>query len=133
MMKRLLSLIPFILLIIGCNETFLSNGNGKPLSFSGESDNWKGEYSVIISENGTREDGDFVFSYKNGSSKTFFRKIEVVINNGETKYIEYGTRGSMVRFFLSSSGGAVMQEDLPIKVTIKWDNEKQESFELESK
>jgi len=130
MMKRLLFLIPFILLIIGCNETSLSNG--KSLSFSGESDNWKGEYSAIISENGTREDGDFVFTYKNGSSKTSFKNIEIVINDGETKIKENGTKGSTIRLGLSSSGGAVTEEDLPIKVTIKWDD-KQESFELESR
>lgn len=129
-MKRLLFLIPFILLIIGCNETSLSNG--KSLSFSGESDNWKGEYSAIISENGTREDGDFVFTYKNGSSKTSFKNIEIVINDGETKIKENGTKGSTIRLGLSSSGGAVTEEDLPIKVTIKWDD-KQESFELESR
>ena len=129
-MKRLLFLIPFILLIIGCNETSLSNG--KSLSFSGESDNWKGEYSAIISENRTREDGDFVFSYKNGSSKTSFKNIEIVINDGETKIKENGTKGSTIRLGLSSSGGAVTEEDLPIKVTIKWDD-KQESFELESR
>ena len=81
MMKRLLFLIPFILLIIGCNEIFLSNGNGKPVSFLGVSNNWKGEYSAIISENGPREDGNSSVNVEKIKNHSVFRIAKSNINN----------------------------------------------------
>lgn len=125
MKKRLLFLIPFICMIVGCSDKYLS--------FSGESDNWKGEYSANISDNGTRENGKYVFGYKNATSDTSFRNLEIVINDGEAVRKEDFLKGATIVISSSCSGCAVTQEDNPIKVSIKWDDEKEETFKLEAK
>lgn len=125
MKKRLLLWVPFILLIVGCND--------KTISFSGESDNWKGEYSANISDNETREDGKYIFGYKKATSDTTFKNLEIVINDGETKWNENNYKGTTISISSSCTGCAVTQEDQPIDVTIKWDEGEEESFKLEPK
>ena len=125
MKKRLLFLFSSILLIVGCND--------ETLSFSGESDNWKGEYTANISDNETREDGKYVFGYKNATKDISFKNLEIVINGGETKWNENNYNAATVSISSSCTGCAVPQEDQPVDVTIKWDDGKEESFKLEPK
>lgn len=127
-MKKPLSfliLIASVVLIVGCNND--------TISFSGESENWKGEYTANISENSTREDGEYIFRYKNTTSEPTFKNLEIVINDGELDLKEEVFKGTTKKMPTSCSGCAVTQKEVPIKVTIKWDKEKEESFELEPK
>ncbi|RST76173.1 hypothetical protein D4T97_005160 [Siminovitchia acidinfaciens] len=123
MKKRLLFLVPFILLSVACNQ--------KTISFSGESDYWKGEYSANISDKGTREDGKYIFGYKNATSDTSFDWVEIEINDGETGRKEENFKGATIIIPRSCSGCSVTREDTAIKVRIKWDGEMEESFVLE--
>ena len=125
MKKRLLLLVPLIFFIVGCND--------KHLSFSGESENWKGEYSANISDNETKEDGKYIFGYKKVTSDTSFKNLEITINDGETKWNESDYKAATISISSSCSGCSTPQEDQPIDVTIKWDDGKEESFKLEPK
>ena len=124
MKKRLLMLMPFIFLIVGCND--------KHLSFSGESENWKGEYSANVSDNETREDGKYIFGYKKATNDTSFKNLEIIINDGETEWSESDYKAATISITSSCSGCSTRQKDDSIDVTIKWDDGKVESFKLES-
>ena len=122
MKKQLLLLISFIFLMAGCNDN--------TITFSGESDNWEGEYSAILSDNESRKDGEYLFGYKNAKKDTAFKNLKIVINDGETELYETDFKVATVVINDSCSGCAFKSEDEPINVTIKWDG-KEESFLLE--
>lgn len=105
----------------GCDSKFIS--------FSGKSDNWKGEYTAYISDNGTREEGKYVFGCKHATRDQSFDFIEVEINDGETDLREENVKGPTIAMSTSCSVCSVTREDTAIKVTIRWDDKK-ESFEL---
>lgn len=91
-----------------------------------------GEYSANIFDNGSREDGEYIFAYKNSTPKTSFKNLEIVINDGETQRKETNFKGATIEISTSCSGCLVSQKDKSINVNIKWDNGKEESFVLES-
>ncbi|QPA30453.1 hypothetical protein [Thermaerobacillus caldiproteolyticus] len=120
MKEPFLFVILLVSILVGCSD--------KHIFLSGESENWKGEYSANIS--GNREDGNYLFGYKNGEKDTKFKNLEIVINdgNGETVRKEDIHKGATIRISSSCSGCAVTREDEPIKVTIKWDDKNEETF-----
>jgi major membrane immunogen (membrane-anchored lipoprotein) len=122
MKKTFLFVIILVSILVGCNS--------KHIFLSGESESWKGEYSAYI--NGNREDGNYLFGYKNGEKDTKFKNLEIIINvnDGETVLKEDNHEGATVRIPTSCSGCAVTREDEPIKVTIKWDDKNEETFYL---
>jgi major membrane immunogen (membrane-anchored lipoprotein) len=121
--KPVLFMIFLALLLMGCSN--------KTIIFSGESDNWKGNYTANI--DGTREDGEFVFGYKNATNNTEFKNLEVIINDGETIRKEGNHRGATVRIPTSCSGCLVTDKNEPIKVTVKWNTQKEETFLLKAR
>ncbi|MBA2871344.1 putative lipoprotein NlpE involved in copper resistance [Anoxybacillus calidus] len=66
MKKPFLFVILLVLILVGCNN--------KHIFLSGEGENWKGEYSANI--NGNREDGNYIFGYKNGEKDTKRRRMK---------------------------------------------------------
>lgn len=96
----------------GCDSKFIS--------FSGKSDNWKGEYTAYISDNGTREEGKYVFGCKHATRDQSFDFIEVEINDGETDLREENVKGPTIAMSTSCSVCSVTREDTAIKVTIRW-------------
>jgi major membrane immunogen (membrane-anchored lipoprotein) len=120
MKKTFLFVILLVSILAGCSDKYIF--------LSGESKNWRGEYSANI--DGNREDGNYLFGYKNGEKDTKFKNLEIVINDGETVLKEEMHKGATVSIPTSCSGCAVTREDVPIKVTIKWDGKNKETFYL---
>lgn len=100
-------------------------------SFVGESDHWKGEYTIDKAGDHTTE--VFTFNYKN-AKKTSFKNLEVTLKVGSSNVQQKEPlhNGSTVVVNRSYSGGANNNEK-KIPVTIKWDNKYKESFSLEQK
>ncbi|QOR64921.1 hypothetical protein IM538_13815 [Cytobacillus suaedae] len=121
-MKKAIFLFVMILVtvLVGCGNKYFH--------FSGESDSWKGEYSANI--DGTREDGEFVFGFKNANKDSTFKNLVIVINEGETEQRSDNHKGATVKISSSCSGCTVTSENEQIKVTIKWDDENEETFFL---
>ena len=109
-----------LLVLVGCSNEYIL--------LSGESENWKGEYSANI--DGNSEDGNYTFGYKNGENEPEFKNLKIIINDGETDRREDNHKGATVRIPSSCSGCSVTKEDVPIKVTIKWDDKNEETFYL---
>jgi major membrane immunogen (membrane-anchored lipoprotein) len=120
MKKPFLFVILLVSILVGCSN--------KHIFLSGESENWRGEYSANI--DGNREDGNYTFGYKNGEKDINFKSLEVIINDGETVLKDDNHEGATIRIPSSCSGCAVTREDEPIKVTIKWDDKNEETFYL---
>nr|WP_263327179.1 hypothetical protein [Neobacillus sp. Marseille-Q6967] len=121
MKKPILTVIFFVLFLVGCGIE--SN------RFSGESDNWKGEYATNI--DGTSENGVYTFGFKNATNATTFKNLEIAINDGEIHEREEEHKGATVKIPTSCSGCAVTPENETIKVTIKWNDKNEETFFLE--
>ncbi|MED1792858.1 hypothetical protein P4V54_09255 [Brevibacillus nitrificans] len=120
MKKPFLFVILFISILVGCGNDYIF--------LSGESENWKGEYSANI--DGNKENGNYLFGYKNGNNATEFKNLEIVINDGETVQKEDKHKGTTIRISTSCSGCSVTNKDEPIKVTIKWDDKNEDTFYL---
>ncbi|MGM0923557.1 MAG: hypothetical protein ACQEWW_20510 [Bacillota bacterium] len=120
-MKKTIVLISLVIYLVGCGNKFIR--------FNGESDNWKGEYSTNI--DGTRENGEYTFSFKNAKNDTTFENLQIVINDDETRLIEDIHKGATVKISSSCSGCSVTSEDEIIKVNINWDVQNEETFFLE--
>ncbi|WP_026677904.1 hypothetical protein [Fictibacillus gelatini] len=118
-MKKLL-LFLILLVLAGCNEKYIF--------LSGDGDHWKGEYSANIE--GDREDGKYTFRFKHGGSDTRFRKLNIVINNGETVLKKSDYKGATVKIPSSCSGCSVTDDEKSIEVTIKWGDHNEETFYL---
>jgi hypothetical protein len=65
--------------------------------------------------------------------KTEFKNLEVTINDGETIRREENHTGATVRIPTSCSGCLVTDKNEPIKVTIKWNTRKEETFLLKAR
>jgi hypothetical protein len=120
MKKSFAFIILFVLILVGCSNTYIH--------FSGESKNWTGKYSANIV--GNNEDGSYEFHFKNGGSGTKFRTVEININNGITSKREDNVKGVTITIPSSCKGCSVTTENKSIKVTIKWNSENEESFYL---
>lgn len=121
-MRRIILLTIIIVLILaGCGM--------KIIRFSGESDNWKGEYTANVDD--TSEDGQYIFSFKNVQKEPSFTNLEITINDGQIRQKEDRHQGATVNIPTSCSGCAVTPKNRPIKVNVKWENENEETFFLE--
>ncbi|WP_199427071.1 hypothetical protein [Thermaerobacillus caldiproteolyticus] len=96
-MKKPFLFVIFLVSILGCSNEFIF--------LSEESENWKGEYSANI--DGNREDGNYIFGYKNGEKDTKFKNLEIIINDGETVLKADNHEGATVRISSSCSGCGV--------------------------
>ncbi len=108
-----------LLLLVGCsNET---------LHFKGESEHWRGKYTANI--DGTREDGQYEFHFKDGVKMKKNLEINVDEPHGSSNRTESESDETVIRMKTSCSGCAVTKNSDVFKVTIKWDGN-EESFEL---
>jgi major membrane immunogen (membrane-anchored lipoprotein) len=123
MSKPILFMIILVLSLVGCSN--------KTIIFSGESVNWKANYTANI--DGAREDGEFIIGYKNATNNTTFKNLVVIVNDGETIRKEGHHRGATVRIPTSCSGCLVTDKNEPIKVTVKWNSENKETFFLKAR
>ena len=121
-MKKFLTVIVFVFFLVGCGNEFIT--------FSGESDNWKGKYATNI--DGSRENGEYTFGFKDATNVTAFKNLEIVINDGKTHLREEYHKGATVKIPTSCSGCAVTPKDATIKVAIKWNDKNEETFFLEN-
>ncbi len=117
-------LVPTLLLLIlyGCNNDFIS--------LTGESAYWKGEYSARI-EN-TSEHGEYIFNYKETKKDTDFNYVEVLINDETVRKEENFGSATAIKMEKFCDSCSVTDKNEPIKVTIKWNEENEETFYLKS-
>ncbi|OCA81961.1 hypothetical protein [Pseudobacillus wudalianchiensis] len=121
MQKLLSAFILFMLtLTAGCSSDMIG--------FSGESDSWKGEYSAVKSD--TNEHGEYRFTYKHAARDTSFKNLTIMIHNGETVRQEDFFKGATIVISIAGSGSGLTRESDPIPVTIKWDEDQEESFTM---
>lgn len=123
-MKRIsLVLSIAFLLLVGC-----SNDSLHSLHFKGESEHWKGEFSTKITD-GTNEEGQFVFRFKEG--KQMKKNLEINIDKGNGHIIQKESENdkTIITMPQSCSGCSVTKDSAVFNVTIKWDDQK-ESFKL---
>jgi len=120
-MRKIYLIISFIfLMMVGCsNESLL---------FKGESDHWKGEYSADITDS-TREDGKYIFHFKDGKQMKKNIEIDIDNDNSHTNIKEEKNDDAIITIPNACSGCSVTKDSSIIKVTIKW-NGKEESFDL---
>lgn len=121
-MKKILTVVVFAFFLVGCGNEFIT--------FSGENDNWKGRYATNV--NGSRENGEYTFGFKDATNLTTFKNLEIVINDGKIHLIEEQHQGATVKIPTSCSGCAVIHKDTTIKVVIKWNDKNEETFFLEN-
>lgn len=122
-MKRIIIIgILSVFFLVGCSKEYVT--------YSGEGDQWKGEYVTTIDE--SSENGEYTFDFKDGTKIITFKKLEIFINDGETHLIEDNYKRATVKIPISCSGCSVTSEKSKIKVTIKWNNKNEETFFLEN-
>jgi hypothetical protein len=111
-----------ILILVGCT-------NSKSLLFTGQSVHWKGDYTANI--NGNNEDGVFTIRYKNGGSPTF-KNLEVEVQDKDGHVIQKDPtyKGSKIKISKFGTGIKTTNENSIFKVTVKWNNNYQETFSL---
>ena len=126
MKKIFIFILLFIASLTGCS-------NNEYTVFSGESTHWKGKYSVNI--NGNEEHGNYEFHYKNGDQNTKFRTLEVSINNKFEQISKKQENHKGATFYVSSDcqNCASTSKDETLKVTIKWDDQNEETLLLTTK
>ncbi|OIK15573.1 hypothetical protein BIV60_08465 [Bacillus sp. MUM 116] len=124
MKKTPLFMLLLILILAACS---------KQISLSGESKHWEGRYIANI--DGNREDGNFIFGYKNANKQTEFKNLNVEIKNGLGKTVknEEQHKGATKTINRSCSGCAVTDETQTLKVTIKWNEKYEETFDMKKK
>ncbi|WP_027410576.1 hypothetical protein [Anoxybacteroides tepidamans] len=121
MKKLFFFVILLVFALSGCGSEFIS--------FSGESKNWKGEYSANI--DGNSENGNYLFSYKHAKKNTEFKNLQIIINDsGKTVLNEETHKGATIKIPTGCSGCDVTKKGEPIKVTIKWNQKNEETFYL---
>ena len=119
-MKKVYYLISVILfMLVGCAS--------ESLHFKGESDHWSGKYTTNI--DGTTEDGQFEFHFKDGKQEKKNLEITVDARTGRSTRTANVSDETIIKMHSSCSGCAVTKKSDVFKVTIKWDEEV-ETFEL---
>ena len=106
-------------MLVGCSND--------SLHFKGESAHWKGEYTTNV--DGTSEDGQFEFVFKDGKQMKKNLEINVDGRTGGSKRTASESDETVIRMKTSCSGCAVTKDSDVFKVTIKWDGN-EESFNL---
>ncbi|GAB3062768.1 hypothetical protein [Virgibacillus ainsalahensis] len=118
--------IPLFLIF---SVVFLSGCGVENIEFSGESENWEGEYNAYI-DNST-ENGEYVFRFKKAQKDKIIEDLKIVINNGEVVLNESKHKDATVKIPSSCSGCTVTDTETPIQVTIEWEEGKKETFSME--
>ncbi|PFH87773.1 hypothetical protein [Bacillus sp. AFS088145] len=108
-----------LLILVGCSND--------SLHFKGESEHWKGEYTTNV--DGTTENGQFEFEFKDGKQKKKNLEINVDGLTGGSNRKESENDETVITMKTSCSGCSVTRDSDVFKVTIKWDGN-EESFEL---
>jgi hypothetical protein len=108
-----------LLLLVGCSNV--------TLHFKGESEHWRGKYTANI--DGTREDGQFEFRFKDGVQMKKNLEINVDAPHGGSSQTASESDEPIITMQSICSGCAVTKDSDVFKVTIKWDNN-EETFEL---
>ena len=121
-LKKIILLSLLMLILTGCNEY---------LTYSGESDNWNGNYTTTINSDSGCENGNFLFHFKDKTKDIGLENIEVDIDRGPKLWEERFERNPIS--ITTGSGCTIYNEDEGIRVTIKWDDANEESFLLEKK
>ena len=121
-LKKIILLSLLMLILTGCNEY---------LTYSGESDNWNGNYTTTINSDSGCENGNFLFHFKDKTKDIGLENIEVDIDRGPKLWEERFERNPIS--ITTGSGCTIYNEDEGIRVTIKWDDDNEESFLLEKK
>lgn len=121
MKKMVLLLFLTILFLAGCGT--------QSVRYSGESDNWAGEYAATIED--TSEHGEYLIHYKNGSEDMVIEDVVITIKEKGGKKVSRmdELREATITMPSSCSGCAVNDKDHPIEVIITW-MDKEESFTL---
>lgn len=124
-MKKIVIFLLLINILGGCSSKYME--------FSGESESWEGKYSANLHDND--EDGSYTFFYKNGDGNTILKNIEIKVGTGikESKLFSEEHQGANFTMKSSCQNCSVTQENEKIEVTIKWDNQHEETFVLDSK
>lgn len=121
-LKKIILLFLLMLILTGCNEY---------LTYSGESDNWKGEYTSTINRDRGCENGNFLFHFKDKTKDIGLKNIEVKIDRGPKLWEERFDNNPVS--ITAGDGCTIYNEAEGIRVTIKWDDDNEESFLLEKK
>ena len=121
MIKKTTFIFSILLLLISCSST---------LNFSGESRNWKGNYTTTIDTQTNSEQGTYEFRFKGKSTNNNTLDEILIENNGKsTRLTEISLQKGGIKVPVSCSGCTLSSKNKPIKITIKWDNT-EESFNL---
>lgn len=122
-MRNLFIAVLFLGVLSGCTNQFIT--------FSGESKSWTGKYTTTI--DGNEEQGSYEFHFKDGNESTQFKVLEINVNNGRTTKSEENVKGATMTLSSNCRGCSVTEKEEKQKVTIKWDDENEETFYLQEK
>ncbi|MEM5015548.1 hypothetical protein WKH31_04565 [Metabacillus indicus] len=122
-MRNLLIAVLFLGVLSGCTNQFIT--------FSGESKSWTGKYTATI--DGNEEHGSYEFHFKDGNESTQFKVLEINVNNGRTTKSEENLKGATITLSSNCRGCSVTEKGEEQKVTIKWDDENEETFYMQEK
>ncbi|WP_203287933.1 hypothetical protein [Metabacillus sp. cB07] len=122
-MRNLFIAVLFLGVLSGCTNQFIT--------FSGESKSWTGKYTATI--DGNEEHGSYEFHFKDGNESTQFKLLEINVNNGRTTKSEENLKGATITLSSNCRGCSVTGKGEKQKVTIKWDDKKEETFYLQEK
>ncbi|MDX8291037.1 hypothetical protein SLL00_14585 [Metabacillus indicus] len=122
-MRKLFIAVLFLGVLSGCTNQFIT--------FSGESKSWTGKYTATI--DGNEEQGSYEFHFKDGNESTQFKVLEINVNNGRTTKSEENLKGATITLSSNCRGCSVTEKGEEQKVTIKWDDENEETFYMQEK
>lgn len=114
--KRFILFPLLLLLLSGCATLYMT--------FEGESESWKGDYTTNI--DGDWEDGTFSFFYKEGDATTQLSDLHVrIVGSGTSEIQEDLHQGPLIQIKSSCGGCKVTEENDIFEVMIKWDGEEE--------
>ncbi|MGD6795958.1 hypothetical protein [Metabacillus indicus] len=122
-MNKLLIAVLLLGILSGCTSQFIT--------FSGESKSWAGKYTSTI--DGNEEHGSYEFHFKDGNESIQFEVLDININNGKTTKSEQNVKAATITLSSNCRGCSVTGKEEKQKVTIKWDDENEETFYLQEK
>lgn len=112
-----------LILLVSCST--------KTLNFSGESTNWKGNYSPTINTKENREQGYYELRFKGNKIKDNIIDELIIENKGKTtKITDFSLQNGLIKVPVSCSHCTISNKDTSIKIKIKWDNI-EETFNLD--
>ncbi|MEK3808073.1 hypothetical protein MHB63_16255 [Bacillus sp. FSL H8-0547] len=122
-MKKLFIAVLLLGVLSGCTNQFIN--------FSGESKSWTGKYTATI--DGNEEHGSYEFHFKDGNESTQFNALDINICDGKTTQSEKNVKAATITLSSNCRGCSVTGKGEKQKVTIKWDDQNEETFYLQEK